>query len=164
MKALKSLPPEYWNEDVLKAAFRIYYQLDHKYDSSSRTLAVDIILESGPSVDAVKGLLLSLGSSDAAYEVKQYVWQRIWQIAATDVSFHSNVMDIIKQEQQLNNYHTWARRGHSTAFTRSFFGNPSGNGSLVTVQEMSNGLLKRGTVDIVVDSYGDKKEIFSVSK
>ena len=71
---------------------------------------------------------------------------------------------IIQEERnRLNNYHVLAQRGLSTAFTRSFFSNPSGNGSLVTIQEISGGLLKRGLVDVVLDTQGTHQEIFTVS-
>lgn len=38
------------------------------------------------------------------------------------------------------------------------------NGSLVTIQEISGGILKRGHVDIVIEANGEEKELFSVSK
>jgi hypothetical protein len=70
LKALRSLPPDSWDDDVKRAATRIYYQLGRRYDSSSRTLAADILLESKPSHDVVRDLLLSLASrADPAYEV-----------------------------------------------------------------------------------------------
>jgi hypothetical protein len=72
MKALRSLPPDSWDDDVKRAATRIYYQLGRRFDSSSRTLAVDILLESRPGYRVLRDLLLSLVSrADPAYEVSQ---------------------------------------------------------------------------------------------
>jgi len=72
LKALRSLPPDSWDDDVKRAATQIYYQLGRKFDSSSRTLAADILLESRPDDRVVRDLLLSLVSrADPAYEVSQ---------------------------------------------------------------------------------------------
>lgn len=72
MKALRSLPPAAWDDFVETAATRIYYQLGKRFDTSSRTLAADILLESKPSREDLRELLLSLASSaDPTYEVSQ---------------------------------------------------------------------------------------------
>jgi microsomal triglyceride transfer protein large subunit len=72
LKALRSLPPDSWDDDVKRAATRIYYQLGRRFDSSSRTLAADILLESRPSDGVVRDLLLSLASrADPVYEVSE---------------------------------------------------------------------------------------------
>ena len=72
LKALRSLPPDSWDDDVKRAATKIYYQLGRRFDSSSRTLAADILLESRPGDKVVRDLLLSLASrADPAYEVSQ---------------------------------------------------------------------------------------------
>jgi microsomal triglyceride transfer protein large subunit len=70
MKALRSLPPAAWDDNVKTAATRIYYQLGKRFDTSSRTLAADILLESKPSREVLRELLLSLASrANPAYEV-----------------------------------------------------------------------------------------------
>jgi hypothetical protein len=70
LKALRSLPPDSLDDDVKRAATQIYYQLGRRYDSSSRTLAADILLESRPDYRALRDLLLSLASrADPAYEI-----------------------------------------------------------------------------------------------
>ena len=72
LKALRSLPPDSWDDDVKRAATRIYYQLGRRFDSSSRTLAADILMESRPGDRVIRDLLLSLASrADPAYEVSQ---------------------------------------------------------------------------------------------
>lgn len=82
-----------------------------------------------------------------------------------DPNFGAQVMSIIREEhKKLNNYNGMVQRGLSTAFTRSFLSSPSGNGSLVTVQEIAGGLLKRGRVDVVLDKQGSSQEIFTVSR
>jgi microsomal triglyceride transfer protein large subunit len=96
--------------------------------------------------------------------VRQYVLQRVRQISDKDPNFANQVISIIRKEhKKLNNYNALVQRGLSTAFTRSFLSSPSGNGSLVTVQEIAGGLLKRGLVDVVLDTQGTSQEIFTVS-
>ncbi|XP_049803049.1 microsomal triacylglycerol transfer protein isoform X2 [Schistocerca nitens] len=163
MKALRSLPSKYWDQTVISLMKRIYFQLDKKYDSSARTLATDILLETNPDKSFLKEILISLTSLDTAYEVKQYLWQRVTQISERDLQFRSLVNEIITEEKRLlKNYHAMALRGLSTAFTRSLFSNPYGNASLVTIQEISSGFLKRGTVDVVLEMNGETKEIFNL--
>jgi microsomal triglyceride transfer protein large subunit len=92
------------------------------------------------------------------------VLQRVHQISDRDPNFGAQVVSIIQEEhKKLNNYNVMAQRGLSTAFTRSFLSSKSGNGSLVTVQEIAGGLLKRGLVDVVLNTQGTSQEIFTVS-
>ncbi|RZF39851.1 hypothetical protein LSTR_LSTR000499 [Laodelphax striatellus] len=161
MKTLRSMSSSYWNEDVLKAAEYIYFQVGRKYDSSARTLALDILLESKPSEKLLKLLIGSLASSDSAYEVKQYLMQRMNQIAYRDEKFLETVKDIISS-LNLNNYNILAQKGLSTAFTRFFMTGSAANGSLSTVQEISNGIVKRGLVDIVLDQSGRHQSLFTL--
>nr|CAD7591086.1 unnamed protein product [Timema genevievae] len=190
MKAIRALPVAMWNDTVKKAAERIYFQVGRRYDSSSRTLSLDILLESSPSKALLRDLLLSLTSTDPAYEVKQYLVQRLRQIGERDLLLNNTVREIVREEKMLNTYHIQAQReflstdpevsglipdtsrffckavgleqGLTTAFTRSFLNHPSLNGSLVSIQEVSSGLLKRGIVDIVIDRAGQSQEIFSL--
>jgi microsomal triglyceride transfer protein large subunit len=93
------------------------------------------------------------------------VLQRINQISDKDPNFGAQVASIMREEyRKLNNYHVMGQRGLSTAFTRSFLSSPSGNGSLVTVQEIAGGLLKRGLVDVVLETQGTSQAIFTVSR
>ena len=72
LRALRSLQPDSWDEDVKRAATQIYYQLGRRFDSSSRTLASDILLDSRPGDREFRDLLLCLVSrGDPAYEVSQ---------------------------------------------------------------------------------------------
>lgn len=162
-KALRSFDAVHWNEDVLKAARKTIFQQDRKYDSSSRTIAADIILESGPSDDTLKDLMGILVSDDPAFEVKQYVLQRIRMIADADPGFEQRIQNVIRGDRRLNNYSALSPRGVSVALARKFMSGPSSNGSLVTVQEMMGGIVKRGAVNVVLEKNDVTKEIFSVS-
>jgi microsomal triglyceride transfer protein large subunit len=77
VKALRSLPPTSWDNEVKRAATRIYYQIGKRFDSSARTVAADILLESDPSREVLRELLLSLASRvDPAYEVSKILCSR----------------------------------------------------------------------------------------
>lgn len=80
ISAVHSLPESEWSPDVINIAKRLFFQLDKRYDSSARTLALDILLKKNPSKNLLSDLLLSLRRRDADYEVKQYLLQRINQI------------------------------------------------------------------------------------
>ncbi|CAG9832555.1 unnamed protein product [Diabrotica balteata] len=160
--AIKSFGSSFWNEEVLKSADKSFFQLDRKYDSSSRTIAGDILLESQPSDEVLTNLLNFLTTNDTAYEVKQYIYQRIKMISESDKSFKSRVEQIIKSNKYLNNYSGLSPRGLSTALSRKFLTHPSVNGSLVTLQEMKSGIAKRGTIDIVLQKGDISDELFSL--
>lgn len=161
-KAIKAFGSTLWDKEVLIAAEKSFFQLDKRYDTSSRTIAVDILLESQPSDELLTDILNFLISKDPAYEIKQYVFQRIKMLAESDKDFKYRVEKIIRDSAQINNYSGLAPRGLSTALTRTFYQHPSSNGSLVTVQEMKSGIAKRGTIDVVFQKGDVTNEIFSL--
>ncbi|XP_019876158.1 microsomal triacylglycerol transfer protein [Aethina tumida] len=161
-KAIRALDKSFWNKSVLKAAEKTFFQLDKKHDTSSRTISADIILLSNPSDEIIKKLLEYLYSKDPAFEIKQYVLQTLKMLADESPEFKEKLMKIIRSDNKLNNYSTLSPRGMSTALTRSFMKTPSSNGSLVSLQELKNGIVKRGTVNIMMDKDGFSQEIFSL--
>ncbi|VEN51016.1 unnamed protein product [Callosobruchus maculatus] len=100
--------------------------------------------------------------NDSAYEVKQYTYQKIRMLADEDDKIKVRVQNILRKNPMLNNYHGLSPRGLSLALKRRFMANPFSNGSLVTVQEMKSGIVKRGTVDVILDKHGFSKELFSL--
>ncbi|XP_063244373.1 microsomal triacylglycerol transfer protein isoform X2 [Bacillus rossius redtenbacheri] len=164
MKAVRSFPPASWSDHVKKAAEQIFFQVGRKYDSSSRTLSLDVLLESEPRKELLRDLLRWLTQHrEPAYEVKQYLLQRLRQLGERGGGLADALRELERDEGALlRNYHALAQRGLSTAFTRPFLRHPSANGSLLTVQEVSGGLLKRGVVDIVLERHGTAQEMFSL--
>lgn len=162
-KALKSFGPSLWNSDVFRIARKSFLQLDRKYDSSSRTLAIDILLESQPSDNLLEDFLQYLKINDSSVEVKQYVMQRLQMLAEEDQDFYLRLSHLIKSDPSLNNYNVLAPFGLSTALKRNFM-TGSTNGSLLTVQEIFGGIVKRGIVNVMMDKKSQTKEMFSVSK
>lgn len=163
MKALRSFDPSYWSEEVIDAAQTIYFQAGKKYDSSSRTLALDILLESNPSREIVKELVTTLIHRDRAFEVKQYLVQRLKQISEKCPKFAAMVESILEEFKHIfNNYNMKAQRGLTTAFTRTVTSSEYRNASLVSIQEIYGGFLKRGIVDVIVETPEKTTSLFTV--
>ncbi|KRT81396.1 hypothetical protein AMK59_5154 [Oryctes borbonicus] len=161
-KAIRAMDPSNWNEDVLAIAKKTFYQLDKEHDSSSRTLAVDIILTSNPNEETLTNIIYFLLSKDKDFEVKQYAFQLIKMLAEDDPRFKDRVVRIIQSNPVINNYHILGQKGFSLALKRKFMDNPSSNGTLLTIQEMSTGIVKRGIVNVMMDKDGVSQEIFSL--
>lgn len=161
-KALKSFDPKFWSDKIIIAAEKSLYQLDKKYDSSARTLAADILLESSPSDHQLKEFLTFLTFNETAFEVKQYLYQRIKMLAEENVEFNNKMQAIIKSDKYLNNYSTLSPRGLSTALKRTFLNGNQTKGSLVSIQEIHSGIAKRGVVNVVMEKNGYENELFSL--
>lgn len=163
MKALRSFPPSSWTADVIQAAINIFFQIPKKFDSSSRTLALDIILGSNPTDETIKDILFYLLSNDKAFEIKKYTIQNLNVLADKDIAFGERLKRIVRSEPKINNYGVLAQRGVSSALARQFLNHPITNGTMLTSQEMSSGLVKRGVFDIVLENNERSCEMFSVS-
>lgn len=162
-RALVALPREAVTDELKSAAHSVFYQIGGpRRDSSARTIALDIILENEPSEEVLRDLVMYLNSNDMAYEVRKYLSQRLEQIAEKNERFALYLKNIYATGIKINNYHTRAQRGLSIAFTRSFLRSPDSNGSLVTVQEVNSGLLKRGIVDVVLETNEHQQALFSL--
>ncbi|EAT47026.1 AAEL001806-PA [Aedes aegypti] len=61
-----------------------------------------------------------------------------------------------------DNYHILGVKGVSTALSRTYSTVPSFNASLVSLQEMSGGVLKRGIVDLTLDVDEEKFSLFTL--
>ncbi|KAK9695039.1 MTP large subunit, lipid-binding domain [Popillia japonica] len=161
-KTIRAMEPSDWNEDVLNLARKTFLQLDKQHDSSSRTLAVDVILANNPSDEDLKCLIYYLVSNDKAFEVKQYVLQLVTMLAEDNPGFRHRISSIIRADPLINNYHILGQKGLSLALKRTFLDNGSSNGTLLTIQEMFTGIVKRGVVNVMMDKNGGAQEIFSL--
>lgn len=163
-RGLAALRTDHLTDAVRRAALRTFYQQGGpRRDSSARTLAADVILENRPTVDELRGFLEYLTTRDPMFEVRRYVSQRIEQLSAKDTNFRSTLDQArLMEHRRLGNWDVLAYRGLSTAFTRAFMTSPGSNGSLVTVQEVNSGLLKRGVVDVVMKTGDHEQALFSL--
>lgn len=163
LKTLQTFPNSFWEPQHLAFLEAIFYQKGLRYDSSARTIALDILLEVSPTRERLSYLVESLQYHDIPYEIKRYLVQRLNQISENSENLKNTILNIIHSNSKINNYHTLGLKGLSTAFSRTIMKNPSGNGSMTTIQEISNGILKRGIVDIVLEKSGESISLFSVS-
>lgn len=161
-KALYTLPKQFINKEILQTAYKTFLQLDKQHDSSSRTLAADILLENKPSDDVLDAVIRFLTVKDRAFEVKQYVLQRIRMLMEECSVFRERVERLIRFDPSLNNYDILGAKGLSTALSRRFVETKWSNGSLLTLQEMYGGIVKRGVVNVEMDKDGENQEIFSL--
>ncbi|CAG9865398.1 unnamed protein product [Phyllotreta striolata] len=149
--------------DVLSEAEKTLFQLNRRHDSSARTIAADILIEESRRSGKLSGKLLDfLVLPDPNYEVKRYVRQRIEMAAERDGEFGKSAEKRWKGERLLNNYSGASPRGLSVSLARKFLEHPSWNGSLVAVQEMKSGVVKRGKIDVVMEKNGLEDELFSL--
>ncbi|XP_050078974.1 microsomal triacylglycerol transfer protein [Anopheles maculipalpis] len=162
MKALRSFSVYLWNDEFRARFEDIFFQVSKRYDSSARTLALDILLDLKPDRDELSHLVQFLKSSDKAYEVKQYLLQKLRMIADQCSEFGTMLKSIVESDPVLNNYHILAPRGLSTALSRKFSTAPSFNASLTSLQEMSGGVLKRGIVDLTLDVDDERTSLFTL--
>ncbi|XP_063698675.1 microsomal triacylglycerol transfer protein-like [Culicoides brevitarsis] len=163
VKALKAFSVSFWNTPEFRARFEdIFYQTHKKFDSSARTLALDVLLDLKLNVHELTKLVNYLRSDDKAFEIKQYVLQKLSVNAATSDYYRHAMLLLVKNDRKVNNYHVLGQKGLSTAIMRDFSKSPSFNGTLLSVQEIKDGVLKRGNADVFVQAGQEKFSIFTL--
>lgn len=161
-KALRKFPSSIWNAEQIHQFEDIFYEHDKRFDSSVRTLCLDIILETKLSDEKLKKLIFHLKSLDRAFEVKKYLQEKISMLCNEDAEFDARVQQIIRKDKTLNNYHILMQKGLTTALSRKFAQQSPFNGTLISIQEIFGGILKRGVVDMTIDSSNQKYSYFTV--
>ena len=86
MKAVYSIGQNYWNEEVIKTAERILFT-NGTFDSSAKTIALDILLESSSSDFHLAKILNILRQQQSSKELKEYLLQRLSQYSEKWVHF-----------------------------------------------------------------------------
>lgn len=81
MKTIKMFGPDLWDSRVLKYCNRIFFQLFKEQDSSTRTIALAILLESNPDYDLLKHVVEWLAAPGEGYEIKQYALELLKEMA-----------------------------------------------------------------------------------
>ena len=130
VKALKALPASVFDDRVKEKLQRVYFQIGRRYDSSSRTLALDTLLEHQPDSSFLLDVLsaVSLGEK-ADSEINTYTLQRLHEYAGNDMLIQSKLKQILSSRPSLNSYQDFAQNGLSTAFTRDLYRGANGNGT-----------------------------------
>ena len=163
VKALKKFPASQFAPEAKGKLFSIFYQRGKKFDSSARTLALDILLTFRLENDDVAELVSFLKSGDSAYEIKQYLIQKLKMSAEKCLQFNEMLQIALAKDPQVNNWNVYGGlKGLSSVLVRKFSQQPSFNGSLFSVQEMKGGVLKRGNVDLMLRSGDEEISLFSL--
>lgn len=162
MKALRNYPNSVWNKQHIQQFEEIFYQKEKRFDSSVRTLALDILLTSKFSEEQLKKLLSHLKTTDKAFEVKKYLLETVRMLSTENPTLNEQVQRIIKNDTGLNNYHIIGQKGLTTALSRKYSVRSPFNGTLTSIQEIFGGILKRGVVDLTIDSAKSKYSYFTV--
>ncbi|XP_017860076.1 PREDICTED: microsomal triglyceride transfer protein large subunit [Drosophila arizonae] len=150
LQALKSFPAFSYAEPHRQQFSSIFYQRQRRYDSSARTLALDILLAMRPSAEQLGELLDYLASTDRQFEIKTYVLQKLRMLAEICPRFRSMFQTALRQRAHVNNYNVLAQRGLTTVLSRQLSTSPAFNETLLSIQEVSQGILKRGSVEFLL--------------
>lgn len=111
VKALYVLPIKFFNEGDKKVLESIFYQKEKKYDSSARTLILDILLNMKPSKKELQGFVNFLNSSCKQFEVKTYVLQKLKSLSEKCPRFKALLLSILSKSPEINNYDVIAQKG-----------------------------------------------------
>lgn len=162
MKALRRFPSTIWNKRDIQQFENIFYQHEKQFDSSVRTLALDVVLNSKISDEQLIKLLSHLRVNDRAFEVKKYLLEMVKMLGSENAELNEKIDEIIKNDGLLNNYHIIGQKGLTTALSRKYSVRSPFNGTLTSIQEIFGGILKRGVVDLTIDSPNNKYSYFTV--
>jgi microsomal triglyceride transfer protein large subunit len=144
-------------QNILSQRFR-------KYDSSARTIAIDILMKMHPiTTEDISEYIELLKNNDPAYEVKQYLLQQMKMLAEKCSHFNDKLQSVLKSDPRVYNWNVYgALKGLSTVLTRTFSKAPSFNSSLLSVQEIKGGVLKRGYSDFINEYKGERFSLFTL--
>ncbi|XP_017043716.1 microsomal triglyceride transfer protein large subunit [Drosophila ficusphila] len=150
LQALKSFPLSSFNSTHRQQFESIFYQRKRRFDSSARTLALDIILSLRPNQEQLGYLLDYLASTDRQFEIKTYVLQKLRMLAEKCPRFRALFKTELAKRRHVNNYNVLGQKGLTTVLTRQLSVAPAFNESLLSTQEVYQGILKRGSVEFLL--------------
>lgn len=112
LQALKAFPALSYAEPHRRQFESIFYQRQRRFDSSARTLALDMLLAMRPSAEQLGQLLDYLASNDRQFEIKTYVLQKLRMLAEICPRFRAMFQAALSQRSHVNNYHVLGQRGN----------------------------------------------------
>ncbi|XP_055376548.1 microsomal triacylglycerol transfer protein [Condylostylus longicornis] len=157
MKALKTFNVKLFTKKDRNLFEKIFYQISQKFDSTARISALDILLSMKPSKTELTHLLEYVGSNDKAFEIKRYTIEKLNLLASKCPKFKLLFEDTLKNRPDLYNYNLLGQKGLSSVLERNLAVKPAFNESLLSAQEIFNGVLKQGDVDYLLKT--EKGEI-----
>lgn len=111
LQALKAFPVSFFNSSHRQQFEGIFYQRRRRFDSSARTLALDIILSLRPSQEQLGHLLDYLASTDRQFEIKTYVLQKLRMLAEQCPRFKALFQTELVKRSRVNNYNVLGQKG-----------------------------------------------------
>ncbi|CAL8121848.1 unnamed protein product [Orchesella dallaii] len=164
MKSIHAMPDTFIETRYRPQLLRIIQQLGRKYDSSVRTMALDLILRNKPTkleISEIVGWLLKRISDRQHSEVTTFMWNRIHEFMENNAELQT-MLNAVILEERLKNYHHLSPLGLSTAFSRVFSKSPSANSTFSNAIEMTGKILKRSSFDVFIQSKNDSLSLFSL--
>ncbi|KAH8393212.1 hypothetical protein KR200_004529, partial [Drosophila serrata] len=182
LQALKSFPVGNLNSSHRQQFEGIFYQRKRRFDSSARTLALDVILSLRPSKEQLGHLLDYLASNDRQFEIKTYVLQKLRMLAEKCPRFRALFETELAKRSRVNNYNVLGQKGEyrkifsylkfnfpdkhfpglTTVLTRQLSLAPAFNESLLSTQEVYQGILKRGSVEFLLHAGRSQASTFKL--
>ncbi|XP_039949939.1 microsomal triglyceride transfer protein large subunit [Bactrocera tryoni] len=162
LQALKSFSIVNFNEMQRRSLADIFYQSKRKFDSSARVIALDILLALKPTKEQLSELLRYLNSNDQHFEVKTFVIQKLRMVAEKCPRFRALLKSCLAELPEVNNYHVIGQKGLTTVLSRELSQTPAFNESLLSTQEIYQGVLKRGTVELLLGADNDEFSSFKI--
>lgn len=163
MKALRAFDINIFLERNRKDFEKIFYQHGRKFDSSARTLSLDILLDMGPSEEQLRELLEILPRKGESSEIKTYFLQKLKILSDRCPKFSNKLRRVLSGRKHIFNYDVFAPNGLTTVLERMFSTSALFNGSLISTQEVHRGILKRGLVEMEISSGNEAARIFSLA-
>ncbi|ODM98802.1 Microsomal triglyceride transfer protein large subunit [Orchesella cincta] len=164
MKSIHAMPDAFIETRYRPQLLRIIQQLGRKYDSSVRTMALDLILRNKPTkleISEIVGQLLKKIVDRQHSEVTTFMWNRIHEFMEHNAELQT-MLNAVILEERLKNYHHLSPLGLSTAFSRVFSKTPSANSTFSNAIEMTGKILKRSSFDVFIQSMNDSLSLFSL--
>ncbi|XP_022231658.2 microsomal triglyceride transfer protein large subunit [Drosophila obscura] len=152
LQALEAFPPRNFNSSHREQFENIFYQRRRRFDSSARTLALDVLLSLRPTTEQLGHILDYLSSTDRQFEIKTYVLQKLRMLAEICPRFRGLLRSELAKRSKVNNYHVMGQKGLTTVLSRQLSQSPAFNESLLSTQEVQQGILKRGSVEFVLQA------------
>ncbi|XP_067622983.1 microsomal triacylglycerol transfer protein [Eurosta solidaginis] len=162
LHAIQSFPITSFNEQHRRSFTEIFYQTKRKYDTTARIIALDILIALKPTKEQLNQLLNYLNSNDHHFEIKTFVIQKLSMIADKCERFKALLNSCMAELPEVNNYHVVGQKGLTTVLTRELSKSPAFNESLLSVQEIYQGVLKRGTVELLLGADKDEFSSFKI--
>ncbi|XP_075153304.1 microsomal triacylglycerol transfer protein [Haematobia irritans] len=150
MQALRRFSVEHFKEPHRLAFTFMFYQSRKKYATSARTLALDILLDMRPTKEELGHMLDYLASNDRLFEIKTYVIQKFQMYAEKHPKFKVLLQMCLNERPHINNYHILGQKGFTSVLARPLSSAPAFNETLLSVQEVHKGVLRRGSVELLL--------------